>query len=328
MQPHGIGCGKATYFKLKRGDRVLMKFLVRRVLYCLLVVLGVSVIVFLIVHLTPGDPVYLMVSDAASEAEIEAMREKWGFNRPLYVQYGIFLSQLLQGDLGQSLFYKTDCLSIVMERLGPTLELTVTGMVLALLVGIPLGVMAGLKRGSARDLFTMFFAMIGQSMSPVWMSILLIFVFSVRLRIFPTYGYGTFGHLVLPMITVGLPMASLIARLTRSGMVDTLSEDYILALRAKGVPKKQINFKYALKNVLIPVVNMVGIKLGYFMGGAVVTETIFGWPGVGTLVVNAILSRDYPLVQAAILVTSILFVVINMIVDIICTFINPQLTFD
>ena len=305
-----------------------MKFVIRRLLYCILVVLGVSLIVFLIIHLTPGDPVFLMVSDAASEAEIEAMRIKWGFDQPLHVQYGIFLKKLLSGDMGQSLFYKTGCGEIVMQHLGATAQLTFAGILVALAVGIPLGVMAGLKRGSFRDLITMFFAMIGQSMSPVWMAVLFIFAFSVRMHLFPTYGYGTFGHLILPMLTVGLPMASLVARLTRTGMVETLSEDYILALRAKGVPEKQINFKYALKNALIPIVNMVGLKFGFFLGGAVVTETIFAWPGVGRLVVNAILSRDYPLVQASILVISIFFVVINLLVDIICTLINPQLSFD
>lgn len=305
----------------------MLKFLGRRLLYCLIVVIGVSIVVFAIIHLSPGDPVYLLVSETASEEEIEAMRAKMGFDRPLIEQYAVFMGNLLKGDLGESLFYKQPCAVLVFQHLKATALLTFSGILLALVVGIPLGVLAGLKRGSVIDVIAMFFANLGQSMSPVWLGIFLIYTFSVRLKLLPSFGYGTPANLVLPMFTLGLPIAALIARLTRAGTVETMSEDYILALRAKGIPARMINFKYALKNILIPIVNVVGLRFGAFLGGAVVNETVFAWPGIGRLSVNAIMSRDYPLVQATILVVGMFFVLINMLVDMLCTIINPRLDF-
>ena len=305
----------------------MLKFLGRRLLYCLIVVIGVSIVVFAIIHLSPGDPVYLLVSETATEEEIEAMRTKMGFDRPLIQQYGVFVGNLLHGDLGESLFYKQPCADLIFVHLKATALLTFSGIMLALAVGIPLGILAGLKRGSVIDVVAMFFANLGQSMSPVWLGILLIFTFSVKLKLLPSFGYGTPANLVLPMCTLGLPIAALIARLTRAGTVETMSEDYILALRAKGIPSRMINFKYALKNILIPIVNVVGLRFGAFLGGAVVNETVFAWPGIGRLSVNAIMSRDYPLVQATILVVGMFFVLINMLVDMLCTIINPRLDF-
>jgi len=301
------------------------KYLFRRLAYCGLVLLGVSLIVFFILHLAPGDPVYLLVADGSPDEVLEAMRQKVGLDKPLYEQYWIFISGVLKGDLGESLFFQQKNLKIILQHLGPTAILTFSAVFVSLAISIPLGVFAGLKKGSMLDFFSMFLALLGQSMSPVWLGILLMYLFSIKLQWLPPFGYGSVKHLILPAITLGAPLAALITRMTRSGMVDVLQEDYILAMRAKGVPEKKINFRYALKNVLIPVVTIVGIQIGTFLGGAVVTETIFGWPGVGRLAVSAIMSRDFPLVQGIILIVSALFVLINTVVDILYTFIDPRM---
>lgn len=303
----------------------MAKYLFRRLAYCGLVLLGVSLIVFFILHLAPGDPVYLLVADGSPDEVLEAMRQKVGLDKPLYEQYWIFISGVLKGDLGESLFFQQKNLKIILQHLGPTAILTFSAVFVSLAISIPLGVFAGLKKGSMLDFFSMFLALLGQSMSPVWLGILLMYLFSIKLQWLPPFGYGSVKHLILPAITLGAPLAALITRMTRSGMVDVLQEDYILAMRAKGVPEKKINFRYALKNVLIPVVTIVGIQIGTFLGGAVVTETIFGWPGVGRLAVSAIMSRDFPLVQGIILIVSALFVLINTVVDILYTFIDPRM---
>ena len=303
----------------------MAKYLFRRLAYCGLVLLGVSLIVFFILHLAPGDPVYLLVADGSPDEVLEAMRQKVGLDKPLYEQYWIFISGVLKGDLGESLFFQQKNLKIILQHLGPTAILTFSAVFVSLAISIPLGVFAGLKKGSMLDFFSMFLALLGQSMSPVWLGILLMYLFSIKLQWLPPFGYGSVKHLILPAITLGAPLAALITRMTRSGMVDVLQEDYILAMRAKGVPEKKINFRYALKNVLTPVVTIVGIQIGTFLGGAVVTETIFGWPGVGRLAVSAIMSRDFPLVQGIILIVSALFVLINTVVDILYTFIDPRM---
>lgn len=304
----------------------MVRFIIRRLIYCALVLLGVTVFVFLILHLTPGDPVFLLVPDGASEQQITEVRQKLGLDKPLIEQYWIYITNVLRGDLGTSLFFQRSNALLIIEHLKATAILTSAGVLLSLIVSLPLGVIAGLKRGSMIDFFAMFLALIGQSMSPVWLGVLLIYVFSVKIPLFPPFGYGELSNLILPAITLGLPLAAIITRLTRAGMIEIMQEDYILALRAKGVPERIINCRYALKNVMIPVVTIVGIQLGTFLGGAVVTETIFAWPGIGRLAVSAIMSRDFPLVQATILVVSALFVVINMLVDIIYTLLDPRLS--
>ena len=306
----------------------MIRFLIHRLALCALVLVGVSIVVFTILHLTPGDPVYLMLPEGASDAQITAMRQKIGLDKPLYEQYWLYASAVIRGDLGESLFFKQSNAKIIFQHLQATAVLTFAAMVVSLSISLPLGVLAGLKKESTVDFFAMFLALLGQSMSPVWMGVLLIYVFSVKFALFPPFGYGTLWHLILPAITLGTPLAALVTRLTRAGMVDVLQEDYILALRAKGVPERKLIFRYALKNVLIPVVTVVGIQIGTFLGGAVVTETIFGWPGVGRLAVSAIMARDFPMVQAIILVVSALFVLVILLVDIIYTILDPRLKFE
>ncbi|MGI6284857.1 ABC transporter permease [Neomoorella humiferrea] len=306
----------------------MVKFIAKRLAYCIVVLIGVSLITFLILHLSPGNPARLMLPEGATEEQVRAMSERLGLNKPLYEQYALYISGVLRGDLGTSLFYKQPNTKIILERLPATVQLTFAAVFLSLLISLPLGIIAGVKRGSTTDLFSMFLALLGQSMSPVWLGILLIYVLSVKFNLLPPFGYGKISHLIMPAITLGTPLAAIVTRLTRAGMVDVLGEDYILATRAKGLPESKVIYRYALKNVMIPVTTVVGIQIGTFLGGAVVTEQIFGWPGVGRLAVSAIMARDFPLVQAIMLVVSALFVLVNLLVDITYTLLDPRLKFD
>jgi len=305
----------------------MRRYIIKRILLCFLVLLGVSIISFGILHLTPGDPARLLLHDGATQQEINELRERLGLNRPLHIQYLIYMQGAIKGDLGTSLYFKIPNLDLIKERVPATLILTSAAVFGSLLFSIPLGIIAGIKQGSAIDFFALFFALLGQSMSPVWLGVLLIFIFSVKLQIMPSFGFGSIQALILPAITLGLPLAALITRLTRAGTIDVLSEDYILAIRAKGIGEKKVIMRYVLKNVLIPIITVVGLQFAVFMGGAVVTENIFNWPGIGRLAIFAIYGRDFPLVQAIMLVVATFFVVINLLVDILYTLLDPRLKF-
>ena len=303
----------------------MFSFIAKRLAYCILVVIGVSLISFFILHLAPGDPARLMLPDGSSDADIQAMRVELGLDRPLITQYLSYMERAVQGDFGESIFYKQSNITIIFEALPATIILTFAAMFVALLISIPLGIISGVRRGSLIDVGSMFFALLGQSMSPVWLGIMLIYILSVSLRLLPPFGSDSIANLVMPAITLGTPLAALITRMTRAGMIDVLNEDYITATLAKGIPWKKVVNKYALKNVLIPVVTIVGLQVGTFLGGAIVTEQIFSWPGVGRLIVSSIFRRDFPLVQSAMLIVSSMFVFINLLVDIIYTFIDPRM---
>ena len=301
------------------------RYILKRFAYCILVLFGVSILSFVVLHLAPGDPVRLMLPDGAPEEQVQAMREQLGLNRPLFEQYIIYMGNVLRGDLGRSLFFNQPNANIIAEALPATLLLTFTSIMVALLISIPLGIVSGVKRGSVTDVVAMLFALLGQSMSAVWLGILLIYIFAVRLRWLPPFGYGSIRNMIMPSITLGAPVAALITRMTRAGMIDVLSEDYILNAMSKGIPKKKVIGKYALKNVLIPIVTVVGIQIGVFLGGAIVTEQIFNLPGIGRLIVQSISRRDFPLVQSSLLVISAMFVFINVLVDLIYTYLDPRL---
>ena len=302
----------------------MRKYIIKRILWCFLVLFGVSVISFGILHLTPGDPARLLLSDGATQQEINELREKMGLNKPIQVQYLIYMQGVIKGDLGTSLYFKKPNLDLIKERIPATLLLTSAAVFGSLLFSLPLGIIAGVKQGTFIDLFAMLFALLGQAMSPVWLGILLIFTFAVKLRILPSFGYGSLQALIMPAVTLGLPLAALITRLSRAGTIDILSEDNILAIRAKGIGEKKIIMRYVLKNVLIPITTIVGLQFAVFMGGAVVTESIFSWPGIGKLAISAIYGRDFPLVQAIMLVAATFFVSINLLVDIVYTLLDPR----
>ncbi|HEU4371639.1 MAG TPA: nickel ABC transporter permease [Methylomirabilota bacterium] len=299
-------------------------FLVRRLLQSLVVLLGVSFVVFAILYLT-GDPALVLLPPDASAEDVRRFREAMGFNDPFFVQYGRFLKGALQGDFGQSVRHGEPAFGLVLERMPATFELAGAALLLALCLAIPAGILSAVRRNSALDYVSTVVALFGQSLPTFWLGIMLILVFSVQLHLLPSSGRGTLEHLVLPAVTLGLFTTARITRLTRSGMLEVLNQDYIRTARAKGVSDPPVVWKHALKNAAIPIVTIVGIELGTLLGGSVITETIFAWPGVGRLSVQAIANRDYPVVQAAVFLLATTFVVVNLLVDLVYTYLDPRI---
>lgn len=269
----------------------------------------------------------LMLPGDASEKEVEELREQLGFNDPLYVQYARFASKAIQGDFGESLYYHVPVIELVIERLPASLELAVAAMLFALVLAIPIGIISAVKRGSFIDMGSMLGALLGLSMPHFWLGIMLMLFFSVHLGWLPTSGRGTIAQLIMPAVSLGLSLMAMFARLTRSVMLEVLSLDYIRTARAKGLKEQVVIAKHALKNALIPLVTVAGMQFGFLIGGTVIIETVFGWPGLGRLVVQAIFSRDYPLVQAIVFVLSLLFVGMNLLVDILYVYLDPQISY-
>jgi peptide/nickel transport system permease protein len=301
-------------------------FLLRRLAQSLLVLFGISFVVFAILHLT-GDPVLVLLPPDASTEDVLKLREAMGFNDPFFVQYGRFLKGALQGDFGQSIRHGEPAFHLVVERLPATFELAGAGLFIALVLAIPAGIVSAVRRNTLVDYVATVIALLGQSMPTFWLGIMLILVFSVQFSLLPSSGRGTLMHLILPAITLGLFTTARITRLTRSGMLEVLDQDYIRTARAKGVGGPPIVWKHALKNAAIPIVTIVGIELGTLLGGSVITETIFAWPGVGRLSVQAIYNRDYPVVQAAVFLLATTFVLVNLVVDVLYTYLDPRIRF-
>jgi ABC-type dipeptide/oligopeptide/nickel transport system permease component len=299
-------------------------FLLRRLLQSLVVLLGVSFVVFFILFLT-GDPAAVMLPPEATAEDIRHFRESMGFNDPFFVQYGRFLFGALQGNFGTSIRHGEPAFTLVVERMPATFELAGAALVIALLLAIPAGIVSAVRRNTIVDYISTVVALLGQSMPTFWLGIMLILFFSVQFQMLPSSGRGTWQHLVLPAITLGLFTTARITRLTRSGMLEVLNQDYIRTAKAKGVSDPPVVWKHALKNAAIPIVTIVGIELGTLLGGSVITETIFAWPGVGRLSVQAIYNRDYPVVQAAVFTLAATFVLVNLIVDVLYTYLDPRI---
>jgi ABC-type dipeptide/oligopeptide/nickel transport system permease component len=299
-------------------------YLFRRFLQSLLVLLGVSFVVFGILFLT-GDPALILLPPDASIEDIAKFREQMGFNDPFLVQYGRFLAGALRGDFGQSVRHGEPAFDLVMERMPATFELSGAALALALCLSIPAGIISAVRRNSVLDYISTVVALLGQSMPTFWLGIMLILLFSVQFNILPSSGRGGWEHIVLPAVTLGLFTTARITRLTRSGMLEVLNQDYIRTARAKGVANPPVVWKHALKNAAIPIVTIVGIELGTLLGGSVITETIFAWPGVGRLSVQAIYNRDYPVVQAAVFTLAATFVLVNLVVDVLYTYLDPRI---
>jgi peptide/nickel transport system permease protein len=299
-------------------------FLFRRLLQSLVVLFGVSFVVFAILFLT-GDPALVLLPPDASADDVRRFREAMGFNDPFLVQYGRFLKGALRGDFGQSVRHGEPAFDLVLERMPATFELAGAALLVALCLAIPAGIVSAVRRNTVVDYVSTVVALLGQSMPTFWLGIMLILVFSVQFNLLPSSGRGTFVHLILPAITLGLFTTARITRLTRSGMLEVLSQDYIRTARAKGVSGPPVVWKHALKNAAIPIVTIVGIELGTLLGGSVITETIFAWPGVGRLSVQAIYNRDYPVVQAAVFLLASTFVLVNLVVDVLYTYLDPRI---
>ncbi len=305
----------------------MVRYVFRRLLETIRVLLGGSLLVFLLVHLS-GDPALLMLSPDAPPAEVAEFRRALGLDRPLHVQYARFLVGALTGDLGESLRFRQPALDVVLAALPATLELAAASLVLIVGIGIPLGVVSAAWRGAALDALVRGLVFTGQGMPPFWVGLMLIIVFAVELRLLPSSGRGSLSQLVLPAVTLALYFIAAIARLTRGGMVGALRSDYVRTARAKGLAPGAVLFRHALRNTLIPVVTTLGLQTGTLLGGTVVTETIFAWPGVGRLIVDSIYRRDYPVVQAAILVVLVVFVVVNLLVDLSYGLLDPRVRHD
>lgn len=302
----------------------MIRFIIRRLLVTVLMLFLVALTVFMLGHLT-GDPVRLMVPDTASEEDITALRHALGLDRPLPIQFGDFLIHAVQGDLGMSLRYRQPALGLVWERMPATAELSAAAMLIALVIAIPAGLISARKRGTWADALTSVISVVGQSMPAFWIGVMLIIVFAVQLRLLPATGRGETLSLVLPAITLGLwPMAR-IARVLRSSMLEVMHEDYVRTAYAKGLGERVVLVRHQMRNALIPVVTVTALTFGAILGGTVITESVFAWPGVGRLALEAIYNRDFPLMQATVLVVASIFVLINFALDLIYVWLDPRI---
>ncbi|CAH2601744.1 glutathione ABC transporter membrane subunit GsiC [Rhodovastum atsumiense] len=300
-------------------------YLLRRLISTLPVLVVVSIFVFGFVHLLPGDPARLVAGPDAALQDVEAVRQELGLDRPLVEQYGRYVWQTLQGNLGVSARTKRPVAMEIGERFLPTLLLTLAAMAWAVVVGMGIGVISGVKRGKLLDRVGMVLAVSGISFPAFWLGLLLIDLFSVHLGLLPTGGYGTWQHFVLPSFTLGVAVAAVLARFTRSAFVEVASEDYVRTARSKGVPERRVVLRHTLRNALIPVITMTGLQFGFLLGGSVVVETVFSWPGLGRLLVDSVAYRDYPVIQAEIMLFSAEFILINLVVDMLYGLVNPEI---
>ncbi len=304
----------------------MKRFLVRRLLQTCYVVLGLSLLVFMILHVT-GDPALVILPPYARPDEVAAFRQKMGFDDPLLVQYGRFLGRAVRGDFGTSFHQGQPALGLVLERMPATIELSVAAMVFALALAVPAGIVAALHKDRLADLLSMSVALLGQSMPAFWLGLMLVMLLSVKLDLLPVSGRGTLAHLVLPAITLGSFTAARVARLTRSEMLEVLGQDFVRTARAKGLHERAVVAKHAFKNSAVPVLTIVALELGTVLGGAVITETIFAWPGVGRLMVDSIFDRDFPVVQAGVFVIAVIFVLLNLLVDVAYAWLDPRIRY-
>ncbi len=316
----------------------MKRYLARRLLLLVPVLAGVSIIIFMVLHLSPGDPVEIMLGSQATEEDRVRLRADLGLDQPLPVQYARWLGHVVRGDLGRSLWMKRPVLGEVLLRFKATLILAGTALVLSTTVGLALGVASATRPNSLVDRLSATASLFGASMPSFWLGIVLMVVFALRLGWLPASGmYAPYGggdlrdllaHLLLPAVTLAAASVTIIARLTRSTLLETLGQDYIRTARAKGVRERAVVLRHGLENALIPIITVIGVQAGYLLGGAVLTETVFAWPGVGTLMVQGILARDFPLVQGCVLVVALSFVLINLAVDLLYAWLDPRIHYE
>ncbi len=298
--------------------------ILRRVLRAVAALLVVTAVVFTLLHVS-GDPAYILLTPEASPEDRAAFRAEYGLDRPLWVQYGRYLGRLAQGDFGQSLSFRTPAAAVALERLPATLELTLAAMALAVLVSVPAAVLAAVRRGTLFDRALMTLTLIGQTVPTFWLGMVMILVLAVRFHLFPASGRGGVLHLVMPATALALWLTALLARVTRSEMIEALEQDYVRTARAKGLTERGIAARHALKNALLPIITVMGLQFGGLLGGAVMTETVFAWPGVGTMILDAILKKDFPVVLAGVVIVAMGFIVVNLLLDLLYTVLDPRL---
>ena len=304
------------------------RYLIRRLLLTIPVLLGVATLVFSLIHMIPGDPAQAMLGEGAAPEDVAQLRERLGLDRPLLIQYGSFLQGLARGDLGVSLRNDQPVLRQILERMPATAELALASMAVAIVIALPLGIIAAVWRGTAIDYTAMTLSLVGISVPNFWLGPLLAIVFAVELGWLPVGGRGTLAHLVLPAATLGAALAAILARMTRASLLEELREPYVLAARAKGVSRARAVLHHALRNSLIPIVTILGLQFGVVLTGAVITETIFAWPGIGRLLIQSISFRDYPTVQGCVLLIAVTYVGVNLVTDLTYGFLDPRIRVD
>lgn len=306
----------------------MTRYILRRLVLVIPVLIGVSMVVFWMIRAIPGDPARVIAGEGAPLETVERIREQYGLNEPLHVQYALFLKHLLEGDLGRSIRSRRPVVEELEMRIPATLELAAGSMLVALVIGVTTGVLSAVRPNSWIDALSMFIALVGISMPVFWLGLMFMYLFSYQLDWFPTAGRGSWRHLVLPSLTLGLSSAAIIARMTRSSMLEVLRQDYVRTARAKGLHERAVVLKHAFRNALIPIVTVTGLQFGSLLGGAVLTESVFAWPGIGRLMVDSIIARDYPVVQGAVLVVALAFIMINLVVDVLYAYVDPTIRYD
>lgn len=305
----------------------MWSYVIRRILSVIPVILGVVTLVFLLVHFIPGDPVEIMLGDAAEAVDKENLRRLLGLNLPLFDQYILFWKHIFDGTWGYSISFSRPVLGLITDRFGATVFLSVAALIVGGIISFPLGVNAARKAGTWEDTASVGFALVGMSVPIYVMAPIAVLLFSVEWRMFPVAGYGTFSHLVLPMICLGFGLSGILTRMIRTSVLECLGEDYIRTARAKGLRESSVLFKHALRNAMIPVLTIMGNMLGGLLAGAVITETLFDWPGIGKLFFSAFQMRDYPLIQGVVMWISISYVLINLVVDLLYSFFDPRVRY-
>jgi ABC-type dipeptide/oligopeptide/nickel transport system permease component len=306
----------------------MLRFLTRRLLLTIPVLIGVATLVFSLIHLVPGDPVQAMLGDSATPRDVAEVRARLGLDKPLYVQYAAFVRGAVRGNLGTSLRTNQPVSAAIAERMPATFELALAAMLVATAIAVPLGIIAAVRAGTVSDYGATTLALIGISIPNFWLGPLMAIVFSIELGWLPVSGRGSAAHLVLPAITLGAPLAAVLARMTRASVIEELRELYVLAARARGVSRLRAIVRHAFRNSLIPIVTVLGLQFGAVLTGAVITETIFAWPGVGRLLIQSISFRDYPMVQGCILLIAITYVAMNLLTDLVYGLLDPRIRYE
>ncbi|CAM1379399.1 nickel ABC transporter permease [Fretibacterium fastidiosum] len=306
----------------------MLRYIIRRVLFLIPVLLGVAFCVFTLLYLTPGDPARMVLGDMATDEAIKEFRDKEGLNDPYLVQFGNYVWKAINGDIGRSYSSRRPVMKELLTAFPYTLKLSAFAMIIAILIGIPCGIISAIKQYSWFDTITMIFAMVGLSMPVFWLGLLLILLFSVHLRWLPSSGFSTFKAMILPSVALAAQSISMVTRMTRSSMLEVVRADYIRTARAKGQKESIVIWVHALRNALIPVVTLCGLQFGSLLSGAILTETVFAVPGVGQLMIRAIMARDYPMVQGGVLFVAIAFSIVNLLVDLLYAYIDPRIKAD
>ncbi len=305
----------------------MSRYLIRRLLHSGLTLVGVSILVFVILRVVPGNPARMLLPEGAPQSAVDELDRQLGLHKPVLEQYVIFLRSVSRGDFGQSFQYRAPAATVVWERIPATLDLTTAAILLIVWVGVPIGILAAVRRHTVFDYAGMTFAVLGQSLPNFWLGIMLILLFGVTIRWLPTSGFEGWRYLILPSVTLAAYPTAFVARLTRSGMLEVLNQDYVRTARSKGLAGTTVVVRHALKNAIIPVLTIIGLQIGVLLSGAVITESVFAWPGIGKLIVDAIFFRDFPVVQTVLILSAATFVLVNFVVDLLYATLDPRIRF-